>query len=178
MRTLRRLCRRIFHLLSFLILVCFLVGGGICLWQGISMHDQGLMVVSLVLIFCAFLGGLALLEALIPRLSILSSNVSILSSNVLANIFWIILGLPACGLLFLMGAAYMCALLYTLLQAIFKGELFSLPWKELLDQFVLMAVALGLPLSIFAAWIKSRKLGRPMDEVWEELLESFFRYRR
>jgi hypothetical protein len=164
MRTLKHSLRRIFYIVSFLILLCLLIGGGSALWQGISTQDEGLIVVSSVMILCSFLGGLALLQTLIPRMNILSPNV-------VTIIFWTILGLPVSGLVFLTGVAA----LYGLWQKIFQGKLFSLTGRELQEYFLWVVFGLGFPLSIFAAWIKSRKLGRPMHEVWEEWLESLRR---
>jgi hypothetical protein len=163
-KTLKNSFRRIFRLVSFLILLCLLTVGGIALWQGIFTQDQGLIGVSLVIILCTFLGGLAWLQAFVPGLKILSPNFPTI-------MFWIILGFPVSGLVLLMGAAA----LYGLWRGIFQGKLFSLTWRELQGYFWGIVVGLGFPLSMFAAWIKSRKLGRPMHEVWEEWLEGFRR---
>jgi hypothetical protein len=164
MKTLRHIGRSVLFAISYLVLPSLLIGGGIFLWKGVSTQDTGLMIVSSIMVFCAVLGGLGLLQALRPR-------INILSPNVLTIIFWSILGLPVLGLVFLMGVAT----LYGLWQDIFQGKLLSLTWREFQQYFIGLGFGLGLPLSIFAAWIKSRKLGRPMHEVWEEWLGSLGR---
>jgi hypothetical protein len=90
MKILRHTGRAIFFVFSCMILLCLLIGGGISMWHGISTQDQGLIMVSLIMVSCAFLGGVILLQVLMPRLNIVSPQA-------LPAIFWILLGIPVCG---------------------------------------------------------------------------------
>jgi hypothetical protein len=164
MKSVRHTCRRVFFLVSVLILLCILIGGMISMWLGISTQDEVLIVVSLIMIVCGALGGLSLLQDLIPGSNIIGKR------SFLTIIFWVILGIPLCGMILLRGTIS----LTMLLQEIFQGKLLSLILigRDFQQYFLDILFGLVFPLSIFAAWIKSRKLGRPMHEVWEKWLGS------
>jgi hypothetical protein len=137
----------------------------ISMWLGISTQDEVLIVVSSIMIVCGALGGLSLLQDLMPGSNIIGKR------SFLTIISWTILGIPLCGMMLFRGTIS----LTVLLQEIFQGKLLFLIRRESQQYFLDILFGLVFPLSIFATWIKSRKLGRPIHEVLEEWLGSLGR---